>query len=336
MAMLVPIADLASLAELASAAAKRFGDKPALVRATAVGGAGLTYRALDDLVARGAGALSGFTPGSRVLLAMDPRPEWAAALFAILRAGLVAVPVAPSLDQGTLRTIVSFTTPAAAVLSDRTKGLSGLLGAVPPIVLSDWPDLFPATGVETRRDDLALLAFTSGSTDRPRAVELTHGNLLANLASLLAVRTVRPGDALLSMLPPSHLFELMAGLFAPLACGARVVYPGSPLPNRLVDSICDDGITHALAVPALVSLLYDEMMTREEGASRLRTLMVGAAALSSEWNAKLAALGIRLDVGYGLTEAAPIVNVATAGECPDGSIGRALPGVDLRVEDGEV
>jgi long-chain acyl-CoA synthetase len=66
----------------------------------------------------------------------------------------------------------------------------------------------------------------------------------------------------------------------------------------------------------------------------LRTLIVGGAALAPAWGDVLAAVGIRLEVGYGLTEASPIVSLGVAGEAPRGSVGRPLPGVEVRAGDG--
>ncbi len=70
---------------------------------------------------------------------------------------------------------------------------------------------------------------------------------------------------------------------------------------------------------------------REKIGGTLHTLIVGGAALDPAWAGVLSQLGIRLDVGYGLTETSPIVTVGFAGECPAGSSGRALPGVEVRV-----
>jgi long-chain acyl-CoA synthetase len=225
--------------------------------------------------------------------------------------------------------------------------------------------------------DLALLAFTSGSTSHPRAVELTHANLLANLRALLGVRQAAPGDSFLSMLPPAHLFEMTVGLLGPLACGARVVYAPSLLPHRLLDALRDERITHALSVPALLDVLYEEVLSylvdagvieparrsqslaetarqlhdemdepeherlrasvRERVGTSLHTLVVGGAALDPAWADVTAALGLRLEIGYGLTEASPVVSLAPAGEAPPGSAGRPLPGVAVRLAaDGEV
>jgi long-chain acyl-CoA synthetase len=361
--------DVASLPDLARASARRFGPNVALAKAASAGGGSLTYDALCGAVERGARRLraAGLDRGDRVVLTVSPRAEWAAALFAVLDAGLVAVPLPPGVDAERVRGIAAFagaraTVADAAGAEPRTFAVADLLA----------PDA-PAAAVDRRpsRDDPALLVFTSGSTSAPRAVELTHGNVLADVEALLAVRRVAPGDALLSMLPPSHMFELVAGTLAPLACGARIVYPGAPLPNRLVAALRDERITHALAVPALVDALFREVragleragladdasdLSPEAAAQRLRgdspaelaavraavreaigpafaTLMVGGAAASPAWAEVLAAVGIRLDVGYGLTEAGPIVSVGFAAECPAGSVGRALPGVGVRIGD---
>jgi long-chain acyl-CoA synthetase len=230
-----------------------------------------------------------------------------------------------------------------------------------------------ASWTRPARGDTALCVLTSGSTADPRAVELTHGNVLANLEAMLAVRRAAPGDSFLSMLPPSHLFELMGGTLGPLACGARVVYPGAPLPNRLVAALREERITYALAVPALLDALFREVrgaiqeagvveepppgagpehaarvlaeMTEERRAAvrdavratigpSLSTLIVGGAALSPAWGDVLAAVGVRLEVGYGLTEASPVVALGVAGDAPRGSVGRPLPGIEVRAGDG--
>jgi long-chain acyl-CoA synthetase len=362
--------ELTSLPDVVRAAASRFGPQVALARTRAAGGGSLTYEALRLTALAGARRLraAGLADGDRVLLTVSPRPEWAAALFSVLDAGLVAVPLLPGLDAERVRAIAAFAD-AHAVVADGAVdvGLRRTFAVGELLAPSDDADPPRPVG----RDDLALLVFTSGSTASPRAVELTHGNVLSDLEALLAVRRTAPGDAFLSMLPPSHMFELVAGTLGPLACGARIVYPGALLPNRLVAALRDEGITHALAVPALVDALFREVraglegagladdtrnVTPEVAAQRLRdrspeeraavraavretlgpafaTMMVGGAASSPAWAEVLDAVGIRLDVGYGLTEAGPIVSVGYAAECPAGSVGRALPGVGVRIGD---
>jgi long-chain acyl-CoA synthetase len=156
------------------------------------------------------------------------------------------------------------------------------------------------------------------------------------------------------MLPPAHLFEMMAGIFGPLACGARVLFPGPLLPNRIIAALREEAITHAVCVPALLDVLFAEVAgasrpsfaregevpedpsqsIRERMGGSLRTVFVGGAALSPEWVGIARRIGLRLEVGYGLTEAAPVVSMGLASEGPPGSVGRPLPGIRVRIGTG--
>lgn len=362
----------ASLADLLKLSAERFAPHVAVARARAAGGGGLTYGKLRDAAQKGAKRLraAGCARGDRVVLLAAPQPEWVAALFAILEAGCAAVPVPVAADPAQAWKAAEFAEARAAVVEGPLR--------LDPVRTLPFSELFAgepgeAPGPRPKREDTALLVFTSGSTDRPRCVELTHGNVLADLEGLLRLRRAATGNSFLSMLPPSHLFELVPGTFAPLACGARVVYPGAVLPNRIVAALREESITHALAVPALLDALYREVRGaihaqglvgeapegsgvafsaqwfRTASAERraavhdavratigpsLRSLIVGGAALAPEWADVLAAVGVRLEVGYGLTETSPIVAMGAAEECPRGSVGRALPGVTVKVGEG--
>jgi long-chain acyl-CoA synthetase len=216
----------------------------------------------------------------------------------------------------------------------------------------------------------AVLVFTSGSTSRPRAVALSHAALRANLRSVQAVRRGEPDEALLPTLPPSHAYELVAGQLAPLAIGARIVYAGTPLPNRVIETVRTQEITRMLLVPALFEALVRDVVdglvtsgvvdescrdlsprdlaertrrlapdaiARLRAAIRgrigasLRNVTLGGAATDPAWADVLSTAGIDLDVGYGLTEAGPVVAMGRASQCPAGSVGQPLPGVEVRI-----
>lgn len=377
------IRELNSLPELVRRAAARFGEAPALDRSECCEDSRMSYARLLDAMRRGAGAFRGrrLASGERVLLAVESRPEWAGAFFAILEAGLTAVPVPPDRDGDEVAAIAAHAQVRAIVVSERTRGIAAKVGdstlrvRIEELLQYDPPAQEAQTHGDPER--VAVLAFTSGSTQRPRAVELTHENILANLDALLQVRHIRRGDALLSMLPLAHMFELTAGLLGPLACGARVVYIGSLLPNRLIAALHDYRITHALAVPALVGALYEEIVDQlvaggvvdsrhhhlplAERAERVRsvlseadlhqicaavrarvgdtfhTFFVGGAAIDAAMAEILEAVGIRMELGYGLTEASPIVTVGFSSECPRGSVGQPLPGVEVCIDrNGEI
>jgi long-chain acyl-CoA synthetase len=365
------------LPDLVQRSAERYAAEVALALVGQTGA--WSYADLLRLMERGAAALRsmGLAPGEQVLLFAEASAAWPVAFFAILEAGLVVAPLPAETPPAIAAGIAALAGARVALVGRRTGRLAEIAGVRCVSVeqlLATGPGRVPSCASTV--PELAVLAFTSGSTSQPRAVELTHANLLANLQGLLQVRQAAPGDAFLSMLPPAHLFELMVGLLAPLACGARIVYTPSLLPHRLLDAMREQRITHALAVPALLQVLYEEMLgslvdagildpgqrhqsllqtarnlrqmsaadleqmragIRERIGPTFHTLVVGGAALDPAWAEVAAAAGLRLEVGYGLTEASPIVSIALACESPPGSAGRPLPGVQMRVaEDQEI
>ncbi len=371
--------DWRSIPELIAESARLYGASTCTCEARD-GGRSLSYVELDESMRRGAGLLRALNSqsGQTALLLVEPRADWLAACAAILQAGWIAVPLPHDTPAEFVAAIAQGAACRAAIVGDASDaGLAArgelrrihvneLLAAPRPS--ADLPRL--------DRSDLALLAFTSGSTQRPKAVELTHGNLLSNLSALLQIRQGSPRDAMLSMLPPAHLFALVAGTLAPLACGAKIVYPSSLLPNRIVDTLRDHGITHALAVPALAECLYREVLeqliesgwaaadqrtrppaevwstlscatadeltalrnaVRDRIGAHFASLVIGGAAVDPDLVQVISALGVRVDLGYGLTEAGPIVAVGTVGQCPRRSVGRPIPGVEVQVDpQGEI
>lgn len=351
----------------------------------------LTYAELWRAVERGAATLQsmGLRSGDRVMLAVDSSPAWMASFLAIVHAGLVAVPI-PSTTSQTLVRLVAMHARIRVGIANRANGwLESSITGVKFITPADlgqgsWsPGSLDAgirnAGSEDPALQVAVLVFTSGSTTRPRAVALTHAALRANLRALQALRSPEPGETVLSTLPPSHAYELVAGQLAPLAAGARIVYAGALLTNRIVDTIRTQAVTRMMLVPAFLDLLVREVIDRlarvdgpggAGGAcrsmtvrgiadrigslsaadrSRLRDAIraeiggafvvatLGGAASDPAWTTVLGAAGVALDIGYGLTEAGPVVAMGRAGDCPAGSVGRALPGVDIRIaQDGEI
>jgi long-chain acyl-CoA synthetase len=355
----------------------------------------LTYAELWHEVERGAAALRsmGLLSGDRVLLAVDSSPAWIVSFLAISHAGLVAVPV-PHTTSATLVRLVALHAHIRVGIANRANGWleSAIMGLkfIAPADLgssacspgSADPGIHAGIRHAGSKDpalQLAVLVFTSGSTTRPRAVALSHAALRANLRALQALRSPEPGETVLSTLPPSHAYELVAGQLAPLAAGARIVYAGALLPNRLIDTIRTQAVTRMMLVPALLDLLVRDVIDRitpvgPGGAAgsefraltaqgladlihamssaerdRLRDAIraeighafvvatLGGAASDPAWTAVLDAAGVKLDVGYGLTEAGPVVTMGRASDCPAGSVGRALPGVEIRIaDDGEI
>ncbi|HVO19918.1 MAG TPA: AMP-binding protein [Anaeromyxobacter sp.] len=220
-------------------------------------------------------------------------------------------------------------------------------------------------------DDLASLIFTSGTTGSPKGVMLSHRNFASLVAKLDAVFDLGPGDGLLSVLPLHHTFEFACGLLVPLSRGAEVEYLDELTADRIGEALGSGRVTAMVGVPALWSLLHRritqelaagprlleqafDLLRTGNGAlrdsrlgwnlgkvlfwpvhrklgGRLRFLVSGGSALDPAVQAAFRELGFDLYQGYGLTEAAPVLAVGRPGEAPRGSVGPALPGVEIRI-----
>jgi len=188
------------------------------------------------------------------------------------------------------------------------------------------------SGRVNQADSPAVILFTSGSEGVPKGVELTHGNLLANLRQVLGVLDVTDYERFFSAMPLFHSFGLMAGIIVPLSRGFYTFLYPSPL--------------HYRAVPAVV---YDKFCTVMFGTNTflngyarranpydfhsVKFLVSGAEKVQeSTANTWARKFGVRLLEGYGATECSPAICLNTRLDLKFGSVGRFLPGIEWRVE----
>ncbi|MBA3448060.1 MAG: AMP-binding protein [Pseudaminobacter sp.] len=178
----------------------------------------------------------------------------------------------------------------------------------------------------------AVILFTSGSEGTPKAVVLSHRNLLANAMQVEARITMSPADTLLNVLPVFHSFGLTGGAILPLVTGVRLFLYPSPLHYRLIPEVA------AKIRPTIMfgtdTFLAAYARTAKEGDfSSLRFAVAGAEAVRPEtrrvWRERF---GAEILEGFGLTEAAPVVAVNTATHNREGTVGRLLPGMRMRLE----
>jgi acyl-[acyl-carrier-protein]-phospholipid O-acyltransferase/long-chain-fatty-acid--[acyl-carrier-protein] ligase len=189
-----------------------------------------------------------------------------------------------------------------------------------------WPHL------RGKADNTAVILFTSGSEGQPKGVELTHNNLLANVAQIEARIRFSPADKLFNVLPVFHSFGLTGGTILPLANGVHILFYPSPLHFRQIPEIA------AKAKPTIMfgtDTFYAAYgRAADDGDfSSLRLVVAGAEPVREEtrrqWRDRF---GVRIVEGYGMTEASPVVAVNTASHFRDGTVGRLLPSMRCRLE----
>lgn len=339
-----------NIADLVRQAARDSPDKTALTYRREA----LTWSDLDarvDAAARGFRAL-GLAAGDRVALLLPNTPEFVAAYFGALRADLVALPGNPGyappelahlLTDSGARALVGTGTVIAATRDVGTVEHRFVVGAGPagagPVGALPFGEL-PVAGAEPVRpsrggEDLAVLLYTSGTSGRPKGAMLSHRALLANLDQVDALdpAPIGPDDVVLLALPLFHAFGLGPGLHTVAHYAATGVLVERFDEAGTLDLIAEHEVTCVLGVPAMYAG-WSLLPSYPERFARVRLAVSGAAPLHAGTRDRLRAEGVRLFEGYGLTETAPVLTSTLAGPAgKDGSAGRPLPGVELRLLD---
>ena len=354
------------------------------------------FSEVHEYVRRFSGALLelGVAPGDRVVILSDNRPEWGVAFFSIISVGGVAVPldrmqpraeIARALVESGAKLVVApaaFTRPLMDLL-DEIPGVQHILSMEEPRGTGKLigQEELQERGVKSGRtyqevtvgpDDVAVVAFTSGTVDQPRGVRITHANLVAELGALEAVDPYATDECQISLMPMNHLHELVLGFLRPFFAGGTVGYIHELAPTGVLEVMQEFQVTRIVGVPLLFSLLADELTERVGKLSgvgqslfwksldmarsvrlvighspgkllfrdihaafggRLRHAVVTGAAMPPEVVERVLDAGLPLDLGYALTEATSMATFGRAGTIPPRSVGRALPGVELAISD---
>jgi long-chain-fatty-acid--[acyl-carrier-protein] ligase len=180
----------------------------------------------------------------------------------------------------------------------------------------------------------AVVLFTSGSEKAPKAVPLTHGNLLENQRASLAVLDLTRQDSMLGFLPLFHSFGLSVTSLMPLLSGVRVVHhPDPTAASSLVRKIATYQPTLMAGTPTFVSAILDRAAAAPEQLRSLRLIFVAAEKAPEELKSKCRELvpGATLLEGYGITECAPVISVNPPSAPRAGTVGKPLPNVDVCV-----
>jgi long-chain acyl-CoA synthetase len=357
---------------------------------------GFRGRVLD--VARGLAA-AGVRPQDRVLLLSENRVEWLYCDLGIQAAGAITVPVYANLVVASVRAIAEDSEPALAIVSDASQAAKFSTMAHPPPVVSmesDIPSWLAGVdaplGVEVemrlrglRPQDVATIAYTSGTSGRPKGAVITHGIIVGELESCRKAYDIRPDDVILSILPYAHIFERIAAFyFGSIMSGAELSL------GRGVDHLLDDLHTIQPTCMDAVPRIFEKVTQRVEAemrsrspltravfawsmrtgrqhvraarpgwwlrlrygladrlalhavrrritGGRLRFFMSGSAPLLPDVEEFFWAIGVPIYQGYGMTEVTCVATCNTIAEHRLGTVGKPLPGVQIRLApDGEI
>lgn len=201
-------------------------------------------------------------------------------------------------------------------------------------------------------DSVAVVLFTSGTTSKPKAVELTHNNLTSYITGSVEFDSAEPGDAALICVPPYHIAGVSAAL-SNLYAGRKMVYLPQFDAREWVRLVRDEGVSSATVVPTMLDRIIGVLEEAPTPLASLRTLAYGGSKVALPLVRKALSLlpGVGFVNAYGLTETSSTIAVLTPDDHRDalassdaavarrlGSVGQPVPGVEvqIRAEDGTV
>jgi len=184
---------------------------------------------------------------------------------------------------------------------------------------------------------VTAMVYTSGTTGAPKAVMLTHANLIFIGANSCRMRRIGPDDVIYGVLPLSHVYGLSSLLVAALTGGATLRLAARYQPDLLARELAEEGITVMHGAPAMYAKLleWSESTGKPVQAPHLRVAQSGGAPLTMPLKQAFEkAFGLTLHNGYGMTESAPSI-CQTRMDAPrtDCSVGPAIPGIEIRLHD---
>ncbi len=332
--------------------AVEFGDRPALI--DGVDGKVVSYRELRFCVGKLAGALvdSGVRQGDVLALISPNTIAFPVVFYAATRAGATVTTVHPlstaeelakQLGDCGARWIVT-----VSPLLDQVRQAAEQVGGVREVFVCDQGDgcrsvqdmiafggAEPDVAIDPARD-LAALPYSSGTTGVPKGVMLTHRSIATNLAQLDDMVPSRPGQVVLAVLPFFHIYGLTALMNAPLRRGATVVVLPRFDVEQFLSAVEKYKVNGVYVAPPIVLALAKHPAATGYDLSSLEFVVCAAAPLDAGLAEACARrLGLPpIMQGYGMTELSPCATIwplSAAHDAPPGSVGKLVPGTELRI-----
>ncbi|KDN20135.1 acyl-CoA synthetase [Amycolatopsis rifamycinica] len=296
----------------------------------------LTYAGLADRVRRLAGALTrlGVRPGDRVAYLGVNDITVFETLFATARCGALFVPLNYRLSPTEIRYMLDDAGASVLVHSADTADLVAAAGGLPDGVViatagggfeAEIAEGGPRPDTPVRLEDPCLLLYTSGTTGRPKAAVLTHGNLTWNTVNQLAHLDVLGTDKALCIAPLFHCVGLGQITLPTLFKGGSVEPVAKFDPGTILARIGEAGITSFSAVPTMLEMMWRHEAWDRTDLSSLTCVLYGGSPVAGRVARAWLDRGVKLLQGYGMTEASPGVSMATHEGTLDHPVAAGVP-----------
>ncbi len=314
--------------------------------------------------------------GDRVIIKGQNRPEWIIAFLGCLLEGIVAVPLDINSSDDFEKKVQNKVKARLEMCSGGGEKSPGLKS----INMEEIEERLSSIQFERSADiniqsgDLAQIIFTSGTTANPKGVMITHRNIESNLKSIQPVMDrwkkffrLMWNLKILSVVPLSHMYGQLIGIYIPLMIGSSVVFMDSVNPREIIRAVKEERIWILGTLPKILELLKDYIIRNFNLGNRkferkynifkkikwpfrflaflnihiklglrLVAIIVGGAAFDKSMDEFWRCVAYTIFQGYGLTETAPLITLADPAWVGAGSIGRVLEGQEIRLVDGEI
>jgi long-chain acyl-CoA synthetase len=289
-----------------------------------------------DSIARG---LREKVPGDTVGILLLNSERYVATLLAIWKAGKTAVPLNYLLPPQELAFIIRDSGMSALVssqfFSQALAAIKPLFGDRGVILMADAPDFTSSSASESQEPihrNPALYLYTSGTTGRPKGVILSHQNLLNNVDACGQAGEFDQRDVFLCLLPFFHTYAITGTILLPLLNGCSMVLVDRFHPHKVLKLIDEHRISVFLAIPSMYRVLA--MAEGGFNVSSVRFPISGGEPLPvAVAEAFEKRFGVHICEGYGQTEASPVVTLNLPGKRKLGTVGLALPGIEISIWD---
>jgi malonyl-CoA/methylmalonyl-CoA synthetase len=293
------------------------------------GGQRLSYCAMNQLVDRIAGALAdrAVMPGDRVVAQVEKTPEAIALYLACLRIGAVFVPLNTAYTTAEIEYFLGDADPQVAVGVANGVSLAELAPSLPSPAMRgrEW-----VVGAARPMSDLAALLYTSGTTGRSKGAMLTRANLATNAVTLAQAWRFTERDVLLHALPIFHVHGLFVAINTVLASGSSMLF----LPRFDADEVVRllPEATVMMGVPTFYTRLLQHPAFTRAAAANIRLFVSGSAPLLAQTHREFRQrTGHAILERYGMSETLMNTSNPYDGDRVPGSVGPALPGVEVRI-----